>query len=415
MSRVLIVGAGAAGMIAGIAAARDGHAVTIIEKNEKCGKKLYITGKGRCNLTNAGDKEDIMQSVVTNPKFLYSAFSRFSNYDCIGFFGELGLEMKVERGNRVFPESDRAADVIDCLRKELKRLTVQMLYHTAAVRIDVENGRCTGIHVKCGNMEKVMRADVYIIATGGCSYPATGSTGDGYLFARQAGLKVTQRFPALVPINVREEWVKQLQGLSLKNITASVYEGEKVIFSEFGEMMFTHFGVTGPIVLSASSYIAKRISKTKLTMALDMKPALTEEQLNERILRDFQENRNKNFHNALDKLLPKKLIPVVVELSGIAPFKKAGEVTVQERAGLVKLLKEFRFTLTGLRGFQEAIITQGGIDVKELHPSTMQAKSVGNLRFAGEVLDVDAVTGGFNLQIAWSTGYAAGSSISDAG
>lgn len=411
MSDVLIVGGGAAGMMAGIAAARCGHTVTILEKNEKCGKKLYITGKGRCNFTNAGDKEDLINSVVSNPKFMYSAFSRFSNYDCMDFFGALGLKYKVERGNRVFPESDKASDVISCLLGELKRCGVRILYNTAACRITVENGRCTGVCALKDGRERIFTADTYIIATGGCSYPATGSTGDGYRFARQAGMNVTERFPALVPLTAGQEWIKRLQGLSLRNVNASVYRGGDEVFAGFGEMMFTHFGVTGPVILSASSHVARLLRNEKLTMKVDLKPALTYEQLNERILRDFGENLNKNFSNSLDRLLPGKLIPVIIELSGIPPHRKVNEITTKQRQTLISLIKEISLTLTGMRGFDEAVITQGGVDVKCVNPATMQAKEMANLRFAGEVLDVDAVTGGYNLQIAWSTGYAAGSSI----
>lgn len=418
MSKVIIIGAGAAGMMAGIIAARKQHDVTIFEKNEKAGKKLYITGKGRCNLTNACDDTDLRESIVSNQKFMYSAFSRFSNYDCMGFFDELGLKFKVERGDRVFPESDRAADVIDCLKRELRRLHVNIEYNACVTDIiaaeenaDAPVRRCSGIRVSIGNKTQTFSCDELIIATGGRSYPSTGSTGDGYEFAGRLGIAVTPLTPALVPVTAKEEWVKQLQGLSLKNINITVSAEGKVLYSEFGEMLFTHFGVSGPVVLSASSFIAKRIKNEKLKMSIDLKPALDEKQLDERICRDFAEFKNKLFKNALDKLLPKKLIPVIVMLSGINPDKKVSGITAAERRQLVSLIKGLEITLTGLRGFNEAIITQGGIDVKEINPSTMQCRKIPNIRFAGEVLDVDALTGGFNLQVAWSTAYLAADSI----
>lgn len=418
MSKVIIIGAGAAGMMAGIIAARKQHDVTIFEKNEKAGKKLYITGKGRCNLTNACDDTDLRESIVSNQKFMYSAFSRFSNYDCMGFFDELGLKFKVERGERVFPESDRAADVIDCLKRELRRLRVNIEYGACVTDIiaaeenkDASVRRCSGVRARIGNKTQTFNCDELIIATGGCSYPSTGSTGDGYEFARRLGIAVTPLTPALVPVTAKEEWVKQLQGLSLKNINITVSAEGKVLYSEFGEMLFTHFGVSGPVVLSASSFIAKRIKNEKLKMSIDLKPALDEKQLAERICRDFAEFKNKLFKNALDKLLPKKLIPVIVMLSGINPDKKVSGITAAERRQLVSLIKGLEITLTGLRGFNEAIITQGGIDVKEINPSTMQCRKIPNIRFAGEVLDVDALTGGFNLQVAWSTAYLAADSI----
>jgi hypothetical protein len=415
---VVIIGGGAAGMMAAIAASGTGNTVTIVEKNEKLGKKLFITGKGRCNLTNAGDNEELMNSIVTNPKFMYSALSRFGNYDCMGFFGELGLPIKVERGNRVFPESDRAGDVIDCLREALRRRGVRVLLDTTANGLvckdnDGTGFTCTGIRCtsKRTGKEWVQPLNELIIATGGCSYPSTGSTGDGYEFARSLDMEVTDRLPALVPLIAREEWVKDLQGLSLKNTGISVYAGEKQVYSDFGEMMFTHFGVTGPVILSASSFIIKRLKKESLRLSIDLKPALDHGQLDARILRDFGELRNKQYKNALDKLLPKKLIPVIIQLSGIDPDKKVHDITSAERERLVGLLKGLVITITGARGFAEAIITQGGVDVRELNPATMQSRRCPNVRFAGEVLDVDAVTGGFNLQVAWSTGYAAGSTI----
>lgn len=408
MSKVLIIGGGAAGMMAAITAARNGHTVTLFEKNQKLGKKLFITGKGRCNLTNAGDNEDLLNSIVTNQKFMYSAFSGFSNYDTMGFFGELGLDIKVERGNRVFPESDKSADVIATLEKELKNLKVHIEKSTTVESVHEKDGKFSYIQTADG--DKIF-GDALVVATGGNSYQTTGSTGDGYKFARNLGLKVTDILPALVPFSVKEEWVKELQGLSLRNVNVTVYNGKKEVYTDFGELLFTHFGVSGPTVLSASSYVSKLIKKQPLTMSIDMKPALSEEQLDERILRDFKEEMNKSFKNSLDKLLPKKLIPIVIELSGISEFKKINEISREERLRLVKLLKNFEITLVSLKGFGEAIVTQGGIDVKEINPSTMESKKIKNLYFVGEVLDVDAVTGGFNLQVAWSTAYAAAQSI----
>lgn len=409
MSSVIIIGGGAAGMMAAIIAARNGHKVTILEKNDKLGKKLFITGKGRCNFTNAGDQDDIFNSVVTNPKFLYSAFNGFSNYEVMGFFDELGLKFKIERGNRVFPESDHSSDVIGALSREMKRLHVDTWLNAEVTEVMQKDGAFSAVKVKVlpSNEVKTLEADNLIIATGGNSYSSTGSTGDGYRFAKSLGHTVTPILPALVPFVVKEEWEKELQGLSLKNAQVTIYDGDRQVYSEFGEMLFTHFGVSGPTVLSASSYAAKIIKNKPLRLVIDLKPALTFEQLDERILRDFDEYKNKAYKNSLDKLLPKKLIPVIIELSGIDPEKKVNAVTREERHGLVTVMKNMQLTLTGLRGFNEAIITQGGVSVKQINPSTMESRLVKNVFFAGEVIDVDAVTGGFNLQIAWSTAYAA--------
>ncbi len=411
MSKVVVIGGGAAGMMAAITAARKGLRVTLIEKNEKLGKKLFITGKGRCNITNAGDSEDLFNSIVTNKKFMYSSLNGFSNYDVLGFFDELGLPIKIERGNRVFPESDHSSDVIAALNKELRRQKVDVRLNTAVKDIIIKDNIACGVVTVFGNVEEKIDADYVIVATGGNSYQSTGSTGDGYKFARKSGHDVTSILPALVPFTVKEEWEADLQGLSLKNISITVYDGQKELYNDFGEMLFTHFGVSGPVILSASSFVAGKLKDKNLKLVIDLKPALSFEQLDERILRDFDEEKNKSFKNSLDKLLPKKLIPIVVMLSGIDGNKKVNEITRAERQGLVKLLKEFELTLTGLRGFNEAIITQGGVNVKEINPTTMESKLVKHLLFAGEVLDVDAVTGGFNLQIAWSTGYAAGSHL----
>ncbi len=408
MSNVIVIGGGAAGMMAAITAASNGHKVTLYEKNEKLGKKLFITGKGRCNFTNAGDAEDIFNSVVTNKKFLYSAFNGFSNYDTMGFFDELGLKFKVERGNRVFPESDHSSDVIGVLSRRMKQLGVDVELNTQVEEIITQDGRFKAVKlVDAYNKKRMVSSDKLIIATGGNSYQSTGSNGDGYRFAKTLGHEVTPILPALVPFIVKEEWERDLQGLSLKNVNVTIYDDKKIIYSDFGEMLFTHFGVSGPTVLSASSYAAKIIKNRPLKLVIDLKPALDEQQLDERILRDFEEFKNKSFKNSLDKLLPKKMIPVIVELSKINPDKKIHDITKQERAGLVNLIKNLTLTLTGLRGFNEAIITQGGVSVKQINPTTMESKLVKNVFFAGEVIDVDAVTGGFNLQIAWSTAYAA--------
>ena len=407
MKNVVITGGGPAGMMAAITAARRGFKVTLVEKNEKLGKKLFITGKGRCNITNAGDSEDLFNSIVTNRKFMFSSFNGFSNYDTLGFFDELGLHIKIERGNRVFPESDHSSDVIGALNRELKRLSVDVRLNTEVKDIIVNGGKATGVVVKCSGKESTIQADNVIVATGGNSYQSTGSTGDGYRFARKLGHSVTPILPALVPFNVAEDWESDLQGLSLKNVSIVVLDGKQEIYSDFGEMLFTHFGVSGPLILSASSFAARRIKEHPLKLIIDLKPALSQEQLDERILRDFDEEKNKAFKNSLDKLLPKKMIPVIVRLSDIDGNKKVNEITKQERQKLVSLIKGLELTITGLRGFNEAIITQGGINVREINPTTMESKLVKNLYFAGEVLDVDALTGGFNLQIAWSTGYAA--------
>lgn len=412
MANVIVIGGGAAGMMAAITAVSQGHNVTLFEKNEKLGKKLFITGKGRCNFTNAGDAEDIFNSVVTNKKFLYSAFNGFSNYDTMGFFGELGLDFKVERGNRVFPSSDHSSYVIGALSRRMKQLGVKVELNTQVDEVIANNGEFSAVKLTDAyNKKRTVSADKLIIATGGNSYQSTGSTGDGYRFAKSLGHEVTPILPALVPFIVKEEWERDLQGLSLKNVNVTIYDDKKIVYSDFGEMLFTHFGVSGPTVLSASSYAAKIIKNRPLKLVIDLKPALDEQQLDERILRDFEEFKNKSFKNSLDKLLPKKLIPVIVELSKIEPDKKIHDINKQERMTLVKLIKNLTLTLTGLRGFNEAIITQGGVSVKQINPTTMESKLVKNVYFAGEVIDVDAVTGGFNLQIAWSTAYAAGTHL----
>lgn len=411
MNRVAVVGGGASGMFAAAAAARSGCQVDLFEKNEKLGKKLYITGKGRCNLTNDCEMEELLEAVCSNRKFLYSAFYGFTNRDVIRFFEEAGMPVKTERGNRVFPVSDHASDVIGALAGEMKKSGVKVHLNREVEGLLLAEGKegelpgAAGLRLKDGTS---FCADRVIVATGGLSYPSTGSTGDGYRFAREAGHSVTELSPSLVPLTVQEEDAAAMQGLSLKNVEVTVSRGKKQLFRDFGEMMFTHFGVTGPLILSASSRIQKELKKGPLDMKIDLKPALERERLDGRILRDFEENKNRQFKNALGALLPAKMIPVIIRRSGIDPQKAVHDISRQERQKLTDAIKSFGLTITGLRGYREAVITRGGISVKEVNPSTMESRLVSGLYFAGEVLDVDAVTGGFNLQIAWSTGYAAG-------
>ena len=405
MSNVIVVGGGAAGMMAAVFAARNGQNVQLLEKNEKLGKKLFITGKGRCNITNAADIEDLFTAVISNPKFLYSGFYSFTNQQVIDFFEELGVKTKVERGERVFPVSDHSSDVIAAFSRELKSLGVSVSLHTEVKELLCEQDKVCGVLLTNG---KKMKADAVIVATGGISYPSTGSTGDGYRFARETGHKVTELLPSLVPMEVRQWYAKELQGLSLRNIEIRITDGKKKLYEEFGEMLFTHYGVTGPVILSASSVVGKTLRKKELTLHIDLKPALSEEQLDKRILREFDANHNKQYKNSIDSLFPAKLKPVMIELSEIEPEKKVNEITKEERQRLVHLIKDFTMTLTGLRGYNEAIITKGAVSVKEIDPGTMESKKMKGLYFAGEVLDLDAVTGGYNLQIAWSTGYLAG-------
>ena len=409
MSKVLIIGGGAAGMMAAAFAAKNGNRVEVFEKNEKLGKKLFITGKGRCNITNAADLEDFFSAVTSNPKFLYSAFYSFTNEQVISFFEELGVKTKVERGGRVFPVSDHSSDVIQALKSEMERLGVKINLNAEVKELITEKNSTietvNGIRLVSG---KKISGDAVIVATGGISYPSTGSTGDGYRFARRCGHKVSELSPSLVPMEVKEWYAGELMGLSLRNIEIRITDGKKKLYQEFGEMLFTHYGVTGPVILSASSVVGKKLKDTELTLHIDLKPALTEEQLDKRVLREFETNHNRQFKNAVDSLFPSKLRPVIVELSGIPEEKKVHEITKEERLRFVRLIKDFTMTLTGLRGYNEAIITKGGVSVKEIDPGTMESKLVKGLYFAGEVLDLDAVTGGYNLQIAWSTGYLAG-------
>jgi len=404
MAKTIVIGGGAAGMMAAYAAAMCGNEVSLYEKNEKLGKKVYITGKGRCNVTNACETQDLLGNIVTNPKFMYSPIYTFDNNMVQSFMEEWGCPLKTERGNRVFPQSDKSYDVINALIRAMRENKVDINLDSHVSDIFTENGHVTGVRVNGCDIE----CDNVILATGGYSYPSTGSTGDGHTMASKLGHHITKCMPALVPFTAAEEWVKELQGLSLRNCGVTIYDGDHKIYEDFGELLFTHFGVSGPTVLSASSYAVDIIRKRPLRLVIDLKPALDEKQLDARILRDFEANINRKFMNSLDKLFPKSLIPVIIERSGIDAQCRVNEITRDKRQGLVKLIKNFDLTLTGLRGFNEAIITHGGVDVKEIDSSTMESKLIKGLYFAGEMIDVDAVTGGFNLQVAWSTGYLAG-------
>lgn len=410
---IAVIGGGAAGMMASIVAARNGHRVQLYEKNEKLGKKLYITGKGRCNMTNAADMDCLLANVMSNRKFLYSAFYGFDNMQTIQFFEELGVKTKVERGERVFPVSDKSSDVINGMLRELKRLGVRIFYNTEVVDVEVESNRVVGIHVLNGNKTTYVPAGAVVVATGGLSYPNTGSTGDGYRFAKKMGHTVTKLSQSLVPLQIKEDYVTEMQGLSLRNVSLKLFLGKKKIFEDFGEMLFTHFGVSGPLILRASSYVSNRMDKQEIKMVIDLKPALTKEQLDTRIIRDFSEIQNKQFKNGFDKLLPKKMIPVIIRLSGIDSNKPIHSITKEERQKIISLLKEMELHVERLRGYNEAIITKGGISVKEINPSTMESNLVKGVYFVGEVLDLDALTGGYNLQIAWSTAHLAGMEIEE--
>lgn len=420
MKKIVIIGGGPAGMMAAITAAKAGNRVSLYEQNEKLGKKLFITGKGRCNVTNDCDCEELLSNVITNPKFLYSAFYDFNAQNSMEFFEEIGVRLKVERGNRVFPQSDHSSDVIRALEYELRRVGVNVSLNTAVKELMIENKKesdehaegisiCTGVILENGTR---VLADRVLLATGGISYPLTGANGSGLKMAQEAGHKVTALYPALVPLCTQESWCHELMGLSLRNVAVKIKNGKKTMYEGFGEMLFTHFGVSGPLILSASSKIVKQLEKGKLLLTIDLKPALTQEQLDKRILRDFEQAHSKQFKNALSDLLPARLIPVMIEMSGISPEKKVNEVTKAERIAFGNLLKQVPLTICKAGDFKEAIITQGGISVREINPSTMESKQVKGLYFAGECIDVDALTGGFNLQIAWSTGYLAGMSMS---
>ena len=400
---IIVIGAGPAGMMAASVAARNGNKVLLIEKNNIPGKKLLITGKGRCNITNAAPIEDFIKNVPVNGNFLYSAFYSFTNDNLIEMFSKLGLETKVERGERVFPVSDKAADVLNALKKMMSSSKVKFL--SACVK-DVSANDDGTKTVKLTDGRNIL-CDSVIISTGGVSYPLTGSTGDGYTFAKNLGHTITDIKPSLVPIEFNEAHTKKLMGLSLRNVSITVKDGNKTVYTDFGEMLFTHYGASGPIILSASSHM-KNPEKRKYTVSIDLKPALDADTLDKRILRDFDENKNKDFSNSLNALLPKKLIPVFIELSKIPENTKVNNITREQRHILVELLKNFTFTVKKFRPVSEAIVTSGGINVKEINPSTMESKIIPGVFFAGEVIDVDAYTGGFNLQIAFSTGYLAG-------
>ena len=409
MAKILIIGGGAAGMAAAAFLGEHGHQIHVFEKNEKLGKKLFITGKGRCNLTNSCDEETFFQSVVSNEKFLYSAFHGFSNEDAIAYFEQLGLPLKEERGGRIFPKSDHSSDVIKALEQRMKELDVKIHLNSLVKEIllqetDAGQKKVTGVLLENG---QEIVGDKVIVATGGMSYQATGSTGDGYEFAKHAGHKVTTLRSALVPMETKEEYIPRMQGLSLKNVRFTVKDGKKVLYQDFGELLFTHFGMSGPLVLTASSYLGKKLEKKELQGTIDLKAALTEEQLDARLLREFETGKNKQFKNVISGMFPSKMFPVILELGKIPPEKKVNEITKAERMEFLRVVKNFPVTITGLRGFREAIITQGGVKTGEINPKTMESKKAQGLYFIGEVLDLDVVTGGFNLQIAWSTARAA--------
>ena len=417
--KIIVIGGGPAGMMAAISASQKGNQVILVEKMSTLGRKLLITGKGRCNITSSLDMEEFIKNTPGNGKFLYSCFKSFTNQDIVKFLKTQGLEVKEERGNRIFPVTDKSKDVLDCFIKKLKELKVQIIYNTKVEEIliktyEKENiSKVIGIRTNKGKIE----ADKIILATGGKSYPLTGSTGDGYKMAKDIGHTITMIKPSLVPLEIYDKKLcKELQGLSLKNVSIKLIdiEKEKIIYEDFGEMLFTHFGVSGPIILSASAHLVRykniddKLKNKKIILKIDLKPAITEEKLNQRLLRDFEEFKNKQYKNSLTKILPQKLIPIIIEKSNIDENKKVNEIKKEERTKLVKLLKNFELEIKNLRSIEEAIITSGGINIKEINPKTMESKLVKGLYFAGEIIDVDSYTGGFNLQIAYSTGYMAG-------
>lgn len=412
--KTIVIGGGPAGMLAGISAAENGNKVIILEKMEKTGKKLLITGKGRCNITNNGDLDEFMKNIPENSKFLFSSFNQYSNKDIINLLNSEGVSTKVERGGRVFPVSDKSIDVLEALKRKLKKLDVEIKTNFEVTKILTENGVAKGIEGK--NKEQLF-ADKVILATGGMSYPVTGSTGDGYKMAAELGHTVTEIKPSLVPLvstGKSKELCQEMQGLSLKNIAIKIKCEDKEIYNDFGEMLFTHFGVSGPVILSASAVlvryknITKLMQENKVKLVIDLKPALDNQKLDHRILRDFEELKNKEFKNSLEKLLPRKMINTFIKLTGIDPEKRVNVITKEERKTIVNTLKNFEITLNGFGSINEAIITKGGIALKEINPKTMESKIIKGLYFAGEIMDLDAFTGGFNLQIAWSTGYSAG-------
>ncbi|MBN1067954.1 NAD(P)/FAD-dependent oxidoreductase [Clostridium botulinum] len=405
MSKVIVIGAGPAGMMAAITAAKE-HKVTLLDGNERLGKKLFITGKGRCNVTNAKDISEFFDYIPGNPHFLYSALYTFTNEDTMNFFSNEGIKLKVERGDRVFPESDKSSDIIRGLSNALSRTDVEIKLNSKVTNIKYKNNSITGIEI---NNDEILKADHYIIATGGASYPLTGSRGEGQEFSEKLGHKIIPLKPALVPMVVKDAKTKELMGLSLKNVEVTIKENDKkVVYKNFGEMLFTHFGVSGPLILSGSRFIE---NNKNYKLHIDLKPSLNLGELDKRIQRDFNKYLNKDFKNSLNELLPQKLIPMIIEMSNIPEEKKVNEITKEERRNLVNILKDFSFDLNGLRPLAEGIVTKGGIDVKEIDPSTMKSKIIDNLSFCGEVMDVDAFTGGYNVQIAFATGVIAGSHI----
>ena len=428
--KVIVIGGGPAGMMSAITASQKGHQVTLIEKMPTLGRKLLITGKGRCNITSSLDMSKFIENTPTNGKFLYSCFKNFTNQDIIKFLKEQGLEVKEERGNRIFPVTDKSLDVLKSFTKKLKEKNVNIEYNTKVTELIVseiqseitttkkeQKLKIEGVKALKGDLEKIEKADKVILATGGKSYPLTGSTGDGYILAKKVGHTITELRPSLIPLETYDlATCKELQGLTLKNVAITItdIEKSKKIYEDFGEMIFTHFGVSGPIILSASAHLTRyksnleKMKNRKMILKIDLKPALSEEKLEERILRDFNELKNKQFKNSLDKLLPQKLIPVIIKKSKIQENKKVNEITREERKQLVHLLKNFEIEIKKFRPIEEAIITSGGVSTKEINPKTMESKIVKGLYFAGEIIDVDSYTGGFNLQIAYSTGYTAG-------
>ncbi|WP_032121620.1 NAD(P)/FAD-dependent oxidoreductase [Clostridium amazonitimonense] len=406
MKKIIVIGAGPAGLMAAIKASEKGL-VYLVDGNEKIGKKLYITGKGRCNVTNAKSIGDFFDYIPGNPEFLYSSLYTFTNEDVMSFLESLGVALKVERGDRVFPESDKSSDIIRAFHKELDKRGVNVLLNSKVKDIKHKDKIINSIVLEDGTE---LNGDYFILATGGVSYPQTGSTGDGYKFSKKLGHNIIEPKPSLVPIDIKQQWVKELQGLSLKNIELSIIKDKKVLFKDFGEMLFTHFGISGPIVLTASRFIK---NKEGYKVKIDLKPSLDESTLDKRIQKDFIKYINKDFKNSLEDLLPNKLIPIIIKLSDIEPEKKVNAITKEERKKLVYILKNMELDVKGLRPIAEAIVTAGGVDTLEIDPSTMKSKVVKNLYFAGEVIDVDAFTGGYNVQIALSTGYLAGSRVGE--
>lgn len=406
MAKVIVIGAGPAGMMAAITAAKR-HKVILIDGNDRLGKKLFITGKGRCNVTNGKDIGDFFDNIPGNPHFLYSALYTYTNLDVMKFFEDGGVKLKVERGDRVFPLSDKSSDIISALSRELNKNGVDIRLKTKAKKLNAENHVIKSVILEDGSE---LKGDHFILCTGGKSYPLTGSRGEGFTMAKMVGHNIIDPKPSLVPIEIEEDWVKSLQGLSLKNVELKIKENNKIKYKGFGEMLFTHFGISGPLVLSASRFIKEG---KNYTISIDLKPALENSELDKRVQKDFSNNLNKDFKNSLDELLPKKLIETIITLSNIEENKKVNSITKEERKTLVNLLKNLEFTVKGLRPIEEAIVTAGGIDVKEIDPSTMKSRIVDNLSFAGEVIDVDAFTGGYNVQIALSTGFIAGEKIGE--